>query len=348
MSGGVDSSVSALLLKEAGYNITGVFIKTWHPDFLPCTWKEDREDAMRVCAQLHIPFQTLDLEKEYKKEVVDYMISEYTAGRTPNPDVMCNKHIKFGAFFKYAREQGAQCIATGHYAQVSEDMNATHLLAAVDSNKDQSYFLWTLPQETLKHVLFPIGHIKKDEVRAIARKNDLEVATKKDSQGICFLGHVDLKEFIKQFVSLIPGKVLNENREEIGEHDGALIYTLGQRHGFTVTKKTPNSGPFYVVGKDISHNTITVSERFAEPGIFTVSEISLADVNWIGGIPEEEKEYHVRFRYRQPLQECTVSFNGTRCRLLFKEPQKAVNSGQSAVLYDGDICLGGGIIESMQ
>ncbi len=347
MSGGVDSSVSAALLKEQGHDVTGVFIKTWHPDFLSCTWREERLDAMAVAAKLGIPFETLDLEEEYKRDVADYMIAEYRVGRTPNPDVMCNRHIKFGAFYEYARKQGADFIATGHYAQIksTSDGSAT-LLAGVDTNKDQSYFLWTLSQDVLRHVLFPIGGYEKKEVREIAKRFALPVAEKKDSQGVCFLGKVEMRDFLKHYITESEGEVLNEVGDVIGTHEGAFFYTRGQRHGFVITKKTPNDAPYYVVDKDIEKNTITVSNTVhGENEQYAYDHISLSDLAWTASAPEVGRTYTCRFRYRQPLEECTCAVEGNKATIVFSRPQASLNEGQSLVIYDGDVCLGGGVIQ---
>jgi len=352
LSGGVDSSVSAALLKEQGYEVTGVFIKVWQPDFLACTWKEDRLDAIRVAAHLDIPFMTLDLEKEYKESVVNYMVSEYSAGRTPNPDVMCNKTIKFGAFLKKALELGADYVATGHYARniFNEKTKLYEFYAGVDSNKDQSYFLWTLNQEQLKHILFPVGEYEKPQVREIAKKFGLLTATKKDSQGLCFVGKLDMKDFLKHFIPEKRGDVLNEKKEVIGYHDGAQFYTIGQRHGFMITEKTSEDDPFYVIGKDIENNTVTVSHRKKEESSLGSDSrrktITLANVNWTRGeSPENNSCLQARVRYRQPLQEGVLKKDGDNFTIEFKEPQ-IVDNGQSAVLYDDSICLGGGIVET--
>src|SRR5258706_6959399 len=242
LSGGVDSSVSAALLKEAGYDVTGVFIKVWQPDFFECTSKDDRLDAMRVCAKLGIPFKTLNLEKEYKKEVVDYMISEYKKGNTPNPDVMCNKEVKFGAFLRFAIKMGADYVATGHYARniFNKKTGLYELCKSEDSDKDQSYFLWTLGQKELKRTLFPVGGYKKKYVRKLAEKFDLITANKKDSQGLCFVGKIDMKEFLMHFIKEKPGNVADERGNIIGNHNGVFFYTLGERHGFNISKKTNN------------------------------------------------------------------------------------------------------------
>lgn len=345
LSGGVDSSLSAALLTKAGYDVTGVFIKVWQPDWITCTWKEDRLDAMRVCATLGIPFVTLDLEKEYKKDVVDYMIAEYKAGRTPNPDVMCNRHVKFGAFYDWAMTQGAQYVATGHYAQIlptNDQKSLFTLSTAKDANKDQSYFLWTIKQEQLPHVLFPIGHLEKTEVRRLARKYGLITADKKDSQGLCFIGKVDMKEFLKTFIPEKKGVVLNEKGETIGEHDGATFLTIGERHGFTVTRKTSEDEAYYVLSKDINKNTITVSHKLPSGALSeTTDHTVLTHMNWIT-TPDSDKTYHARARYRAPLFDCHI--DAARGEARFSIPQSTITPGQSLVVYDGELCLGGGII----
>ncbi|HYC83407.1 MAG TPA: tRNA 2-thiouridine(34) synthase MnmA, partial [Candidatus Paceibacterota bacterium] len=229
MSGGVDSSVTAALLKKEGYDVVGVFIKAWEPAGYKCTWREDRRDAMRVAAVLEVPFVTLDLEEEYKESVVDYMIGEYRAGRTPNPDVMCNQSVKFGAFYRKAREAGADWVATGHYAQMERSEGKATLKEGADKAKDQSYFLWTMKKEVAEHVLLPIGPYQKPEVRKLAEKFKLPNFAKKDSQGLCFLGHIDVKEFLKAYIDTEEGKVLNEKGEAIGRHDGAFFFTIGER-----------------------------------------------------------------------------------------------------------------------
>lgn len=345
MSGGVDSSVSAALLKEAGFDVTGVFIKVWKPEYIDCTWKSDRLDAMRVCAKLDIPFLTLNLEKEYKKDVVDYMISEYRKGRTPNPDVMCNKYIKFGGFFKKAIELGADYVATGHYARVRERNGKTEMLAGKDSNKDQSYFLWTLTQKELSRTLFPIGDLEKPEVRKLAIKYDLVNATKKDSQGLCFMGKIDIKDFLKNYIEEKEGDVLNEKGEKIGVHSGIFYFTLGERHGFKIIKKTPNDKPYYVIAKDFDKNTLTVSQDKELIKNDNSKFVILKDVNLISGDIDEKGLYKARIRYRQPLEECKIEKTKDGLVLNFTNPQKSVTPGQSAVFYNSDICIGGGIIK---
>lgn len=344
LSGGVDSSVSAALLKESGYDVTGVFIKVWSPDFLECTWKEDRRDAMRVCAELDIPFETLDLEEEYKKEVADYMVAEYQAGRTPNPDVMCNRHVKFGGFLKYALAQGADYVATGHYAQNIFDStkNLYELWAGADHEKDQSYFLWTLTQEDLRHVLFPVGHLEKTQVRRLAERFNLPTATKRDSQGLCFLGQLDIKEFLKHFVPQQAGKVLNKKGESIGVHDGALFYTLGQRHGFEVS----GGIPMYVLSKDIEANTLTVGSAPAE--LSEGDSFKLSGLNWIAQSPKTDTEYLARNRYRETLFSCRIKSQGAFAHVTFAQGTSLAPSGQSFVAYErraeGMVCIGGGVI----
>lgn len=365
MSGGVDSSVAAALLQQAGYDVTGVFIKVWQADFLPCSWREERRDAMRAAAHLGIPFITLDLEREYRREVVDYMIREYGAGRIPNPDVMCNKHVKFGAFLDFARSRGADMIATGHYARIREvksqkskvniDSTTYQLLCGKDKSKDQSYFLWTLTQEQLSRIIFPVGHLKKSQVRALAKKFGLPNAEKKDSQGLCFLGPVDMKDFLAHFIPLHPGDVLDEKGRVIGRHDGALLYTIGQRHGFTTEKTGPSGSPYYVVAKDLARNTITAGHELS--GAAARIACALTEVNDMCGAfvgnagPCDGKnggsgeQLFARIRYRgalHPVEEIVP--NGGAVTLRFAEAVEGIVAGQSVVLYRGEQCLGGGIV----
>jgi tRNA-specific 2-thiouridylase len=334
MSGGVDSSLSAALLKEQGYDVTGVFIKVWQPDFIECTWKEDRLDAMRVASQLEIPFVTLDLEKEYKQGVIDYMIEEYRAGRTPNPDVMCNREVKFGAFWKWAEMKGADYIATGHYAVTDN----ARLLASKDENKDQTYFLWTLTKDDLKHVLFPIGAMTKDEVREEAKKRNLYTSNKKDSQGLCFVGTIDVKTLLKEYIDEKKGNVINEAGETIGTHDGVMFYTIGERHGFTITTKSTDAAPLYVIAKDMETNTLTVSH--AKPEQKSEKNIALERMSFVHDTPKSAKLYEARGRYRAPLAKVKVS----KDMIEVVEGDLVPTSGQSLVIYDGQECLGGGVM----
>ena len=368
MSGGVDSSVSAAILQEQGYNAVGVFIKTWHPDFLACNEEDERIDAMRVCAHLDIPFLTFDFEDVYKKEVADYMIAEYKLGRTPNPDVMCNKYVKFGAFFEKAISMGADYVATGHYSQIKSESfffsgprtpgslsrpdhskkNFHFLLEkGIDPSKDQSYFLWTLKQEQLSKIFFPVGHLKKTEVRKLAKKFKIPVAEKKDSQGICFLGQVDLKDFLKHYIKEKKGKVFDEKGNEIGYHEGVVFYTLGERHGFIITNKGSNDGAYYVTGKDIKKNILYVSqnkEKSENLKNSSNSNLNIKDVNWISEIPKINKKYTVQIRYHGEFFFCKVKITGKKSAEIVFEKPVVVASGQSVVVYDKNICLGGGII----
>ncbi|MEK7463869.1 MAG: tRNA 2-thiouridine(34) synthase MnmA [Patescibacteria group bacterium] len=340
MSGGVDSSVSAALLKKAGYEVVGVFIKVWQPDWITCTWKEDRLDAMRVAAKLEIPFETLDLEKEYKEGVVDYMIREYKSGRTPNPDVMCNRYVKFGGFFNWAMKQGADFVATGHYAQIK----AGKLVAGDDKNKDQSYFLWTLTKDQLSKTLFPVGNIEKPEVRKHAKKFKLPNADKKDSQGLCFIGKIDIKDFLSHYIEPKRGDVLDENGNVIGEHDGAFFFTIGERHGFTITKKSSHDQPYYVIAKNLEKNAITVANKTTEGSLPNgIKKTTLSDINWNQGSVPLNKILLARSRYREELQE--VKFTDQKT-VEFVKPQYTLSAGQSLVVYDGEACLGGGILSA--
>lgn len=351
LSGGVDSSVTAALLQKEGYAVTGVFIKAWHPDFLNCTWKDDRRDAMRVCATLKIPFITLDLEKEYKQEVIDYMLAEYAHGRTPNPDVMCNKSIKFGGFLRYALEQGADYIATGHYAQriATEEKGEDRyeMVESVDTNKDQTYFLWTLTNEQLAHVLFPVGKYNKSEIRKLAEEFKLPTYAKKDSQGLCFLGKVDLKDFLGHYFKQEKGKVLDVDGEIIGEHDGAWFYTLGERHGFKVFTQGPNEKPLYIIEKNVKENTLVVSNKEPKANLLApFTTIIVKNINWINKIPLGQK-ISARMRYRQNKIDCMVTKHKQTYTVTFSQPQSLVSAGQSIVFYDKEICLGGAIIETV-
>lgn len=351
LSGGVDSSVSAALLKKEGYDVVGVFIKVWQPDFFACTWKEDRRDAMRVAAKLGIPFLTLDLEKEYKKEVIDYMIAEYKAGRTPNPDIMCNKHVKFGAFLEFAIKNGADFVATGHYAQIKKNGpgkdSQYNLLAGVDNEKDQSYFLWTIKQDLLPKILFPVGGYKKSMVRTFAKKFDLVTWDKRDSQGLCFVGKLDIKDFLKHYIKAKKGKLLNEKGEVVGHHNGAVFLTEGERRGFTVTKGEQGHSalPQYVVGRDIKKNIITISPR-PQKSKNTSDLVKLKDINFLFSDIKEGDKFNARTRYREKLTPCVlVKIDAIKktAEIKFNTP-KLTSVGQSLVLYKKDICVGGGII----
>jgi len=343
LSGGVDSSVSALLLQQQGYDVTGVFIKAWHPDFLPCNWRAEMRDAMRVCAKLGIPFLMCDLEKEYKKEVIDYLIAEYAIGRTPNPDILCNKQIKFGGFLKFAQTHGADFIATGHYA-VRKDIDGTPALCnSADTEKDQTYFLWTLTPEKLAHALFPIGHLPKKEVRAIAEKYGLHTSTKKDSQGLCFIGHVDIKTFLRRYITTRPGDVLDENGNVVGTHDGAELYTIGERHGFIIDTSKTHSNAHYIVSKDIACNTLTVTVDKKEA--HNIRQIVLEQPSFTRNIPSITDIIEARIRYRGQLHPGSLHKNDKgEYVYTCANPIENPSCGQSLVMYKDGECLGGGVI----
>lgn len=344
ISGGVDSSVAAYLLLKKNYDVHGVFIKTWSPEWLPCTWLAEKRDAMRVCAALGIPFHFLDAEEEYKKGVADYMIAEYGAGRTPNPDVLCNRVIKFGVLWDYAKNAGADFVATGHYARIGSTTsleNTKSIITAVDKSKDQSYFLWTIRSDELDHIMFPIGNLKKNEVRKIADKINLFTSNKKDSQGICFLGDIDMKEFLKHYIEMKPGQVLDTEGNIIGEHDGVWFYTLGERHGFRILKKTNSETPYYVVGKNIKKNQIIVSKKELLNKIGDVT-LNLRDMNWLIK-PNLNKEYLAQIRYHGEL----IKTHFIALDKIQVKHSGIIALGQSVVIFDGEVMVGGAIIDKI-
>lgn len=343
LSGGVDSSVAALRLKRQGYNVVGVFIKVWHPEWLVCNWEQERLDAMRVAAKLDIPFLTCDAEAAYRDDVADYFITEYQAGRTPNPDVMCNKYVKFGRFLEFAQAHGADYIATGHYAQRVDTDSGVELHRGVDTAKDQTYFLWTLTQEQLSKTLFPVGNSPKENIRNEAKAAGLLTADKKDSQGICFLGHIDMPEFLSHYIELTRGEVLSETGEVIGFHSGALVYTIGQRQGFTITSKDSNRSSYYVCGRDIARNTITVSSN--KPQLPQSQTQCLADVSYTNTVVQPAAQITVQNRYRQtPVPARIVESGEHTLTLTLMDKTDTPAFGQSCVLYRDTQCLGGGII----
>ncbi len=345
LSGGVDSAVSAALLKERGFAVVGAFIKIWQPEFLECTWKEDRLSAMRVCAALEIPFREVDLSREYKREVVDPMIEGYLRGETPNPDVLCNRQIKFGHFSAWARGEGAHVVATGHYARVREQLGHVELLRGVDAAKDQSYFLHRIQQRELARTLFPVGGMTKAQVRQAARRFDLPVAQRPDSQGLCFVGDITMATFLSRYSSIAPGRVLDEDGRDVGEQRGAALYTIGQRHGFSLTH-APKT-PLYVIGVDVHANTITVSSERMKAAR---CRVALADMHWIHRAAALPLRAMAQTRYRERPVPVTVVREEGRLEAVFDEPH-LVAPGQSLVLYTpsaergGDeVCVGGGII----
>jgi tRNA-specific 2-thiouridylase len=339
LSGGVDSSVTAAMLIEQGYQVTGVYMKNWSQDLpgFDCPWKQDYQDAKRVAVQLGIPFKLYDFETEYRQKVVDYMVAEYQAGRTPNPDVMCNQEVKFKLFLNAALEDGADMIATGHYARVQDGQ----LLTAANIEKDQTYFLYRVREDALEKTLMPIGDfVTKDDVRAKAKELGLATAAKKDSQGICFVGKVGIKEFLlHELGEQAHGRIVDQNGATVGEHDGAIFYTIGQRHGLNVG----GGLPFYVVGKDMAKNEVYVTTNLQD-GRLWHRDLKLTDLHWINAAPEAGKTYQVRTRYRAPLVGCTVVLEGDTARLELSEDIRAITPGQSAVLYDGNRVVGGGIV----
>ena len=351
MSGGVDSSVAALLLKKQGYDVVGVFMKNWDEEALggECTATEDYEDVRRVCGKIGIPYYTVNFEKEYWDNVFTYFLEEYKKGRTPNPDVMCNKEIKFNVFLKYAESIGAKYLATGHFARIRYDNGAYQLLRGVDSNKDQTYFLNTLGQEQLSKAMFPVGELTKHEIRKIAEEHDLITANKKDSTGICFIGERDFKEFLSNYLPATPGKMRTITGEIKGEHDGLMYHTLGQRRGLGIGGSGSGSGePWFAAHKDLIHNTLYVVQGAKHPALFSKG-LYASEIHWVQGNPPASTFYcTAKFRYRQNDQQVKVEMleNGN-CKVVFEDRQKAVTPGQAVVFYDEERCLGGGIIDQV-
>lgn len=364
LSGGVDSSVTAALLKEQGYDVTGVYMKNWSKDLpgFECPWKEDFTDAKRVAVSLGIPFKMYDFETQYRQKVVDYMVSEYQAGRTPNPDVMCNQEVKFKLFLETALEDGADMIATGHYARVlsseargsskdsktsvvdTETRNSstvTHMCKARDDNKDQTYFLYRITESALQKTLFPLGGYTKPEVRELAKKFGLVTATKKESMGICFVGKVGIKDFLlHELGPQKPGDIIDDTGKIVGRHDGAIYYTIGQRHGLDVG----GGFPYYVTGKDMGKNEVYVTTNLQDANLWH-KEFTMSSVHWINTEPDANKKtFQVRTRHRAPLMDCEIRHTPNGCLITLKDEIRALTPGQSAVLYDGDVVLGGGII----
>jgi tRNA-specific 2-thiouridylase len=339
MSGGVDSSVTAALLLEQGYDVTGVYMKNWSQDLpgMICPWKEDYQDAKRVAVQLGIPFKMYDFETEYRDVVVGYMIDEYKAGRTPNPDIMCNQEVKFKLFLQTALADGADMIATGHYARIQDGQ----LLAGVDPNKDQSYFLCRVTEDALRKSLMPIGEYEKPNVRELARKYGLATAEKKDSQGICFVGKVGIKDFLQQYVQTESGRIFDQHGKDVGEHDGALFYTIGQRQGLGVG----GGLPYYVVGKDMAKNEVYVTTDLQDSRLWS-NELRLADAHWINQPPQQGNTYMVRTRYRAELLNISslAPREDRRWHVVLHDEVRALTPGQSAVIYEGDRVVGSGIV----
>ena len=353
MSGGVDSSVAALLLKHAGHDVSGVFMLNWedenpgHQGTSGCHADADRKDALAVCAKLGIPFRSVNFAAEYRRRVFAHFLDEYRAGRTPNPDVLCNREIKFGCFLAAARAEGAQKLATGHYARVLHGQGRSKLLRARDASKDQTYFLHTLDQAQLGAALFPLGELHKTDVRRIADEAGLPVAAKKDSTGICFIGERDFRAFLSAYLPALPGELRTPRGEAVGEHAGAMFYTPGQRGGLHIGGRTGGNGEaWYVVGKNIAANIVYVDQGHDNAWLQSHS-LTANGVHWIAGSPPATGfECGAMTRYRQPPQACSVEVDGDRCRVRFDAPQRAVAPGQSVVFYSGEECLGGAVIDS--
>jgi len=348
LSGGVDSAVSATLLLKQGFDVRGIFMKCWSPESAgiefsgECQWERDQKDAKAVAEHLGISFETWNFEKEYKAKVVDYMVEEYRVGRTPNPDVMCNQEIKFGLFFDRAMREGADRIATGHYARIKKSGGTFSLFAGEDKNKDQSYFLYRIRQAHLAKALFPIGEYTKEKVRKIAKEFGLPNAERRDSQGICFVGELDLREFLKMYIKESPGTIQTSSGKNIGFHIGLPFYTIGQRRGMEIG----GGMPYYVANKEPQTNTLFVAEGDNDPVLYS-EKLSLEDIHWIAGDePRLPVPCEARIRYRQPLQKCTIgkSLALTNLDVKFKEEQRAVTPGQSVVFYKKEEVLGGGVI----
>ncbi|WP_042223368.1 tRNA 2-thiouridine(34) synthase MnmA [Oceanobacillus manasiensis] len=347
MSGGVDSSVAALLLKQQGYDVVGIFMKNWDDtdEFGVCTATEDYDDVVRVCNQLDIPYYAVNFEKQYWDKVFTYFLDEYKAGRTPNPDVMCNKEIKFKAFLDHAISLGADYLATGHYAQVRETDGRVEMLRGVDDNKDQTYFLNQLTEEVLEKVMFPLGHLPKSEVREIAKKHDLVTADKKDSTGICFIGERNFKEFLSEYLPAQPGEMKTLSGETKGKHDGLMYYTIGQRQGLGIGGA---GDPWFVVGKNLNDNILYVEQGYSHESLYSDGLIA-TDLNWINKDRVENTfTCTAKFRYRQKDSKVTVSvLEDGKVRVDFAEMERAITPGQVVVFYDGEVCLGGGTIDEI-
>lgn len=350
MSGGVDSSVSAYLLQQQGYQVEGLFMKNWEEDDSDeyCAAAQDLADAQAVADKLGMPLHTINFAAEYWDNVFEYFLDEYRSGRTPNPDIMCNKEIKFKAFLEFAAEElGADYIATGHYVQRGMQNGQWQMLRGFDNNKDQSYFLYTLSHEHIAQTLFPIGHLQKPEVRKIAEQQGLVTHDKKDSTGICFIGERKFKDFLSQYLPAQPGVIETAEGEAIGEHEGLMYHTLGQRKGLHIGGLSQyGEEPWYVVDKDIARNVLIVGQGADHPLLYSTGLIA-NQLHWVDRLgPQTSLRCTVKTRYRQEDIPCQLRVQQDHIEVHFDEPQKAVTPGQSAVFYQNDVCLGGGIIES--
>lgn len=350
ISGGVDSSVSAYLLKKQGYEVEALFMKNWEGDDDDeyCSAEQDLSDAQAVCAKLQIPLHSVNFSQEYWDRVFQHFLTEYQAGRTPNPDILCNKEIKFKAFLDYALELGASAIATGHYVRKKQVDNQWQLIKGLDSNKDQSYFLYTLGQAQLARSVFPIGELTKPEVRKIAEEQGFINAKKKDSTGICFIGERKFKNFLSEYLLAKPGVIESVDGRTIGEHDGLMYYTLGQRQGLNIGGRNDSEqAPWYVVAKDIPKNTLIVAQGKNHPKLFSQG-LKAIDSHWISEAkPQFPLQCYAKTRYRQPDQPCLVTEDNGQLIVMFSDPQRAVTPGQSIVFYRGNTCLGGAVIDEI-
>lgn len=346
MSGGVDSSVAALLLKQQGYDVVGVFMKNWEEDDENgvCTAADDYNDVRRVCERIDIPYYSVNFAKQYWDNVFLHFLSEYKKGRTPNPDILCNREIKFKAFLDFAMSLGAQALATGHYARLDKDGGRVRLLRSVDMGKDQTYFLAALTQVQLSNALFPIGHLPKRDLRQLAVEAGLATAEKKDSTGICFIGERNFKKFLMQYIPAKSGDMRTVDGKIVGRHDGLMYYTLGQRKGLGIGGAGTGE-PWFVIDKDLDENVLIV-EQGEHERLFSRGLIA-RDINWIAGEPPKQRECTAKFRYRQPDQAVRFELCEGNCQVLFFDRQRAVTPGQWVVFYDGEECLGGGVIEEV-
>lgn len=348
MSGGVDSSVAMALLKEQGYEVIGIFMKNWDDtdENGHCTATEDYRDVAAVCNTLGLPYYSINFEKEYKERVFSYFLEEYKKNRTPNPDVMCNKEIKFRAFLDYALQIGADYVATGHYARLDRSDGFSHLLRGVDDNKDQTYFLNQLSQEQLAKIIFPVGDLSKKEVRDIAHQYELPTADKKDSTGVCFIGERDFNEFLSGFLPGKPGRMLTLSGEYKGEHQGLMFYTIGQRHGLGIGGGGTSNEPWFVIGKDLKKNLLYVGQGFDHPMLYA-DRLSASSLNFIVPQKEQKLDLTCKIRYRQKDIPCHLQvLEQGHCHVFFPEKARAVTPGQSVVFYRGEECLGGAIIDA--
>ena len=349
MSGGVDSAVSALLLKRAGHDVIGVFMKNWEEkdDEGVCTATADWQDVQECCEKIDIPYYSVNFAKEYRERVFSLFLDEYRKGRTPNPDVLCNREIKFKAFLDFAMKLGAERLATGHFCRLREEADGVKLLRGVDANKDQSYFLYMLTQPPLRRAVFPVGGLTKGEVRALAEEAGLPVAKKRDSTGVCFIGERDFKPFLQSFLPAQPGPMVTEAGETIGRHDGLMYYTLGQRRGLGIGgQKGGDGGRWFVIEKDLENNRLVVAQGEDSPRLYT-THCRASQATWIAGrAPAASFDCTAKYRYRQPDQRVHVEVGeGGELLVTACEPQRAVTPGQSVVLYDGEVCLGGAIAD---